>query len=125
MYLNTEGIEFLLLMFIVISVAALIIGACFGIVEGITAIWQETLIEEIVEVEVVDKVMSDDKCISYCILVKGITPRGEEYCEDFNINKAQYASIQVGDILHLEYKITTKPLFGERESVKLVFPETA
>ena len=119
--MDTSGIEGLFFCMIVIVVVLLIVGVIIGAVFGVTCFWRETTLDEVVDVEVVDKSMPTGGSSNYYILVKGITSDGETYCEEHYVSKEVYADLQSGDILKLEIKKTFQPIFGEDVNTKLIF----
>lgn len=121
---NTKGIESLFAGFMLFMVLGLIVAMFIGIADGITWFWQETELEEVVEVVVVDKSMtpSDSGNVRYYVLVKGVASDGTEYCDEHSVTQEEYSRIEPKDILQMEYKRTHKPLFGDRETTNLLIP---
>ena len=123
--IDTDGLASFLAMIMCFLIGGLCLAVAVGGAELVTMIWKETLLEETIEVEVLDKAMTDgESSVRYCILVKGKTSDGVEYCDDHYISKVAYSNIEIGDVLMLEYTRTTQPVFGERVSVKLILPVT-
>ena len=92
---------------------------------GITSIWQEVLVEDVFEVEVIEKAMVEDKGVSCTVLVKGTDLDGQEYCETLTVSASVYSNISSGDMLNIRQKTTTQPIFGKEISYTLVEPTLA
>lgn len=103
-------------------------GVCFigGLITyGITSIWQEVLIDDVFEVEVIDKAMVEDDGVSCTVLVKGTDFDGQEYCETLTVNPSVYSNIVPGDMLSIRQRTTTQPIFGKGISYTLIEPTLA